>query len=109
MSFKLLLLAPDLDPSWPDKIRQAVPGVDVKAFADPQDAGDDITDADAAYGTVPPELLARAKKLRWICAARAGLVERVDDRGTVVSLKRMQPAQIGDKVWLSAAVRVPRG
>src|SRR5262249_55927794 len=23
--------------------------------------------------TVPPELLARAKKLRWICAARAGL------------------------------------
>jgi hypothetical protein len=47
MSFKLLLLAPDLDPSWPDKIRQAVPGVDVKAFADPQDAGDDITDADA--------------------------------------------------------------
>ena len=73
MSFKLLLLAPDLDPSWPDKIRQAVPGADVKAFADPQDAVDDIADADAAYGTVPPELLARAKKLRWICAARAGL------------------------------------
>src|SRR5215813_2549579 len=73
MSFKLLLLAPDLDPSWPDKIRQAVPGVDVKAFAHPQDAVDDIADADAAYGTVPPELLARAKKLRWICAARAGL------------------------------------
>ena len=31
MSFKLLLLAPDLDPSWPDKIRQAVPGVDVSS------------------------------------------------------------------------------
>src|SRR5215471_19026415 len=73
MSFKLLLLAPDLDPSWPDKIRQPVPGVEVKAFADPQDAVDDISDADAAYGTVPPELLARAQKLRWICAARAGL------------------------------------
>jgi hypothetical protein len=26
MSFKTLLLAPDADPSWPDKIRQAVPG-----------------------------------------------------------------------------------
>jgi hypothetical protein len=26
-----------------------------------------------AHGTVPPELLARARKLRWICAARAGL------------------------------------
>ena len=65
MSFKLLLLPPNLDPSWPDKIRHAVPGVDVKAFADPQDAVDDIADADAAYGTVPPELLARATKLRW--------------------------------------------
>jgi phosphoglycerate dehydrogenase-like enzyme len=73
MSFKILLLAPDVDPSWPDKIRRAVPGVVVKAFADPKDAAADIVDADAAYGTVPPELLARATKLRWICAARAGL------------------------------------
>ena len=26
MSLKIVLLAPDADPSWPDKIRQAVPG-----------------------------------------------------------------------------------
>lgn len=73
MSFKIVLLAPDADDSWPEKIRQAVPGIVVKAFRDPKDAGADIEDADAAYGTVPPDLLARAKKLRWICAARAGL------------------------------------
>lgn len=73
MSFKILLLAPDVDLSWPDKIRRAVPGVMVKAFADPKDAAEDIVDADAAYSTVPSELLARATKLRWICAARAGL------------------------------------
>lgn len=73
MSFKMLLLAADADPSWPNKIRQAVPGVVVKAFSDPKDALDDIADTDAAYGTVPPELLARARKLRWVCAARAGL------------------------------------
>src|ERR1700756_6041693 len=73
MSFKILLLPPDVDPSWPEKIQRAVPGVVVKAFVDPKDAADDIADADAAYGTVPPELLARATKLRWICAARAGL------------------------------------
>jgi len=73
MSFKILLLPPDVDASWPEKIRQAVPGAIVKAFGDPQDARIDIEDADAAYGTVPPELFARAKKLRWICAARAGL------------------------------------
>jgi phosphoglycerate dehydrogenase-like enzyme len=73
MSFKILLLSSEVDPSWPEKIRRAVPGVVVKAFKDPLDALDDIADADAAYGTVPPELFARAKKLRWICAARAGL------------------------------------
>src|SRR5215472_9969988 len=73
MSFKILLLAPDVDPSWPEKIRRAVPGVVVKAFVDPKEAVADIVDADAAYGTVPPELLARAAKLRWICADRAGL------------------------------------
>jgi phosphoglycerate dehydrogenase-like enzyme len=73
MSFKMLLLAPDADPSWQQKIRQAVPGVVVKAFSNPAEAQDEIVDADAAYGTVPPDLFARAKKLRWICAARAGL------------------------------------
>ena len=73
MSFKILLLPPDVDASWPEKIRQAVPGAVAKAFWDPKDALTDIEDADAAYGTVPLELFARAKKLRWICAARAGL------------------------------------
>ena len=73
MSFTMLLLTPDADSSWPEKIRQAVPGAVVKTFADPRDAMSDIETADAAYGTVPPELFARAKKLRWICASRAGL------------------------------------
>ena len=48
MSFKILLLAPDVDPSWPEKIRRAVPGVVVKNFVDPKDAVADIVDADAA-------------------------------------------------------------
>lgn len=73
MSFTMLLLAPDADPTWPEKIRQAVPGAVVKAFADPLDALDAIETADAAYGTVPPALFSRAKQLRWICASRAGL------------------------------------
>jgi phosphoglycerate dehydrogenase-like enzyme len=73
MSFTILLLSPDADPSWPDKIREAVPGAVAKICADPNDALADIENADAAYGTVPPELFARAKKLRWICASRAGL------------------------------------
>jgi hypothetical protein len=32
MSFKILLLSPDVDSSWPEKIRRAVPGILVKAF-----------------------------------------------------------------------------
>ena len=73
MSFTILLLAPDADPSWPEKISRAVPGAVAKTYADPKDALADIETADAAYGTVTPDLFARAKKLRWICASRAGL------------------------------------
>jgi phosphoglycerate dehydrogenase-like enzyme len=73
MSFTILLLSPDADPSWPEKISRAVPGAVAKIYADPKDALVDVENADAAYGTVPPELFARAKKLRWICASRAGL------------------------------------
>ena len=73
MSFKIILLGQDVDESWPDQIRRAVPGIAVTAFRDAKDALAEIEDADAAFGTVPPEVLARAKKLRWICASRAGL------------------------------------
>jgi phosphoglycerate dehydrogenase-like enzyme len=73
MSFTILLLSAEADPSWPDKIRAAVPGAVAKIYADPMDALADIETADAAYGTVPPELFSRAKQLRWICASRAGL------------------------------------
>jgi phosphoglycerate dehydrogenase-like enzyme len=73
MSFTILLLGPEVDPSWPEKIMRAVPGASAKAFAAAADAADAIEEADAVYGTVPPELFARARKLRWICAARAGL------------------------------------
>jgi hypothetical protein len=32
MSFKILLLAADADPSWPEKIRRAVPGAVAEIF-----------------------------------------------------------------------------
>jgi phosphoglycerate dehydrogenase-like enzyme len=69
MSFKLVLMPNDARPGWPEAIRDAVPGVDVSVYERPED----IEDADAAFGTVPPELFPRAKRLRWIQAARAGL------------------------------------
>ena len=73
MSFTILLLAPDADPSWPEKIRQAVPGAVAKIYADPKDALADIETADAAYGTVPPELFMRATHRSSAASSRAGL------------------------------------
>ena len=73
MSFRMVLLPPDIGADWPAKIRAVAPNAHVEAFARPEDAREAIVEADAAYGTVPPELLARAKQLRWIAAPRAGL------------------------------------
>src|SRR6516225_6874989 len=64
MSFTILLLSADADPFWQEKIRQAVPGAVAKICADPRDALGNIETADAAYGTVPPELLARRPRCR---------------------------------------------
>ena len=36
MSFKILLLPPDVDESWPEQIRRAVPGAVAKAFVIPK-------------------------------------------------------------------------
>jgi phosphoglycerate dehydrogenase-like enzyme len=73
MGFTMVLLPPDVGENWPAKVRRAVPGARVEAFDSPQEAMAVIAEADAAYGTVPRELLARAKRLRWIAAPRAGL------------------------------------
>ncbi len=54
MSFKIVLLPPDVEPDWPEKIERAVPGSIAKVFSNPEDALAEIEDADAAYGTVPP-------------------------------------------------------
>jgi hypothetical protein len=94
MSFKILLLSPDTDPSWEEKIRQAVPGVVVKSFSDSKEALDDIADADAAYGTVPLELLVRAKKLSE--DDRDNLPERIN---------QLKPAKFDN--WLSEREWIP--
>jgi phosphoglycerate dehydrogenase-like enzyme len=73
MAFKMVILPPSAQEDWPEKIMDLVPGAEVKLFHRAEDAMEDIEDADAAYGTVTPELFARAKKLRWVAAPMAGL------------------------------------
>jgi phosphoglycerate dehydrogenase-like enzyme len=72
MSLKMVLLPPGYDPDWLERIRAAEPGFEVKVIADPKNAFRDMEDTDCAYGDVPPELFARAKKLRWIQCYAAG-------------------------------------
>jgi phosphoglycerate dehydrogenase-like enzyme len=75
VSFKIALLPPKLQSHWPEEIRRVAAGAEVAIFDGPDAAVDFIVDADAAYGTVPADLLAQAKKLRWIAAPGAGLGE----------------------------------
>ena len=73
MSFKLVLLGPFAAEDWPSRIASAVPGMEVVAPKGESEAIAEIETADAAYGTVSAEMLARAKRLSWIAAPLAGL------------------------------------
>lgn len=72
MPFKMILLPPVAQEECAVRIREAVPGAEVVVCPDAARAGEAIVDADAAFGTVPREALARATRLRWIQAPMAG-------------------------------------
>lgn len=79
MGFKLVIVEPPnpgartpVVETWPDKVREVVHDVDVHHCETIEDAKQIIGDADAAYGDIVPELLDRAKKLRWIQSPQAG-------------------------------------
>ena len=70
---KFVFLPPQSDPvpEWLPRLRTEVPGV---AFVAPEsDAGAvrELAEADAAFGTMTPELVAAAGRLRWLQAPAA--------------------------------------
>ena len=71
MGFKMVIVPPNTQPDWPQKIRSVVPDCEVQMFESAEAALDAIVDADAAYGNIGPELLRRARQLRWIQAPAA--------------------------------------
>jgi len=71
MGFKMVIVPPNTQPDWPEKIRAAVPGCEVHMFDRTEAAMDAIVEADAAYGAIGPDLLQRARRLRWIQAPAA--------------------------------------
>ena len=72
MGFKLVILHErNVRDDWLGRIRAPVPDCDVRIARTHEEAMQEIVDADAAYGNVVPELLRRARKLRWIQAPAA--------------------------------------
>ena len=73
MSFTFLMLPPqsDITRGWADRLRAAMPELNLIVAEDQAAAADAIAEADAAFGTLPPDLLARARKLRWLQAPQA--------------------------------------
>lgn len=73
MAFKFVFLPPQRDTTreWAARLERAVPEARVVVAETEEDGSREIPDADAAFGTVPAEMLARAGKLRWLQAPAA--------------------------------------
>jgi phosphoglycerate dehydrogenase-like enzyme len=70
---KLVFLPPATETtrSWAREVASAVPDLHVVVAESVAQARAELADADAAFGTLPPELLPHAGKLRWLQAPAA--------------------------------------
>jgi len=73
MRLKLVMLPPQSEKTreWARRLAAAVPQAELIVAEGLQQAQHAIVDADAAFGTLSPDLLARAEKLRWLQAPQA--------------------------------------
>ena len=73
MSTTLLMLPPQTPTTraWAARVATAVPSLSVVVADTERDAATAIAEADAAYGTLPDAVLARAQRLRWLQAPQA--------------------------------------
>ncbi|PYM24033.1 MAG: D-2-hydroxyacid dehydrogenase [Candidatus Rokuibacteriota bacterium] len=69
----LLMLPPQTATTraWAARVATAVPSLDVVVAEDVAHAQRVLPEAEAAFGTIPPELLRTAKRLRWLQAPQA--------------------------------------
>src|SRR5215831_10240147 len=72
-AFTLVMLPPHTGKGrrWAARIAQDEIGVRVLQPETKAEAVRDIADADAAFGTIPPDVLAAARRLRWLQAPQA--------------------------------------
>lgn len=73
MQFRFVMLPPQSDRTraLAKLIADAVPEATVVSADTKDDAKREIATADAAYGTLPPEILRQARRLRWLQAPQA--------------------------------------
>src|ERR1043165_8464934 len=73
MPIPFLFLPPQGDKTrdWARRLGEAVPELEIIAPETMEGAEQAIAGADGAYGRIPPALLARADKLRWLQAPQA--------------------------------------
>jgi phosphoglycerate dehydrogenase-like enzyme len=73
MGTTLLMLPPQTETSrqWAARLAKAVPDLSIVVADDPEQAGKVVAEAEAMFGTLPPGLLARAARLRWLQAPQA--------------------------------------
>jgi phosphoglycerate dehydrogenase-like enzyme len=72
-TFKFLMLPPQSETTrgWGRRLAEALPEVRVVIAEDQATAEREIVDAEAAFGWLPRELLAKARRLRWLQAPQA--------------------------------------
>ncbi|HJU16357.1 MAG TPA: D-2-hydroxyacid dehydrogenase [Stellaceae bacterium] len=73
MPTRFLMLPPQSDKTreWAAKLAAALPELDIVVAGDMAEAEAAIAEAEAAFGTIPPALLRRAQRLRWLQAPQA--------------------------------------
>ena len=91
------ILAPDLSQEWIDKIHAAVPGATIVKDGS-------IADADALIGSITPEELSNAHKLKWVQVLSAGVdhmmfPELVHSDVTVTNMKVIYGPEIADHAF----------
>ncbi|HEY1933654.1 MAG TPA: D-2-hydroxyacid dehydrogenase [Acetobacteraceae bacterium] len=72
-TFKFLMLPPQtaITRDWAQRLAQEVPEVRVVIAEDAETAAREIVDAEAAFGHLPRDVLAKATRLRWLQAPQA--------------------------------------
>jgi phosphoglycerate dehydrogenase-like enzyme len=70
---RFLMLPPQSEKTrdWAARLGAALPEIEVVVAEDMEAAEAAIGEVEAAYGTIPPELLARARRLKWLQAPQA--------------------------------------